>query len=290
MSGSPATPQSDPWIRGPVTPGRPVQEPPADVPAPADAPADRTSLPAVRRLFERPAPQSAAPAPALAVQASTAAPSSIPPTAEDASATAIMSRPADILHGSPPTPRQAPPTAVPSMTSPASPVGISWVGAHGGAGASTFAGALGGVDVGHAWPDVSRGEPGDILLLARTHLAGLQAASKALDSLRTGRHPAGIQLVALVLVADAPGRLPPELWRRVRVLRAAVRTISVPWIAQWRVGRPAPKAPRSVVELAALVPARSEDPGGPRPAFRPDPLGQSAPHALAAPSAPKDGS
>ncbi|MFJ2257215.1 DUF6668 family protein [Streptomyces sp. NPDC087844] len=136
--------------------------------------------------------------------------------------------------------------------------GISWVGAHGGAGATTFAGALGGTDIGHAWPVVAEGEPGDVLLLARTHLAGLQAASKALDSLRTGRHPAGIRLVALVLVADAPGRIPPELWRRVRVLRAAVRTFSVPWIPQWRVGKSAPKAPRSIVELAAFISTRPE--------------------------------
>ncbi|WP_328686111.1 DUF6668 family protein [Streptomyces sp. NBC_00343] len=159
--------------------------------------------------------------------------------------------------------RKGPAVALQDVPPPTPAPGISWVGAHGGAGATTFAGALGGVDIGHAWPDVPQGEPGDILLLARTHLAGLQAASKALDSLRTGRHPAGLRLVALVLVADAPGRLPPELWRRVRVLRAAVRTFSVPWIAQWRVGKPAPKAPRSVVELAALVPARTESPAGP---------------------------
>ncbi|MGW0872148.1 DUF6668 family protein [Streptomyces sp. NPDC002740] len=167
---------------------------------------------------------------------------------QEASPTAILALPPSI--------RQAPPPVL--QAPPAPTVGISWVGAHGGAGATTFAGALGGTDIGHAWPEVAQGEPGDILLLARTHLAGLQAASKALDSLRTGRHPAGVRLVALVLVADAPGRLPPELWRRVRVLRAAVRTFSVPWIAQWRVGKPAPKAPRSVVELAALMPPRPE--------------------------------
>ncbi|QXE35430.1 hypothetical protein KQY30_15320 [Streptomyces sp. GMY02] len=166
--------------------------------------------------------------------------------------TAVLSLPATFEKAPPAVVRPAPPLA--------SGAGVSWVGAHGGAGATTFAGALGGTDVGHAWPDVAQGDPGDMLLLARTHLAGLQAASKALDSLRTGRHPAGVRLVALVLVADAPGRLPTELWRRVRVLRAAVRTFSVPWIAQWRVGRPAPKAPRSVVELAALIPPRSGAP------------------------------
>ncbi|MFD5065015.1 DUF6668 family protein [Streptomyces sp. NPDC058394] len=209
--------------------------------------------------FERPAPeaatQGAAPAPtpvrrpgshvsAAGVQAP-AAQETDPPSgsAQDGAPTSVLAVPPSLRDFPPPT---GPP-------SPARAVGISWVGAHGGAGATTFAEALGGKDIGHAWPEVAEGDPGDILLLARTHLAGLQAASKALDSLRRGRHPHGIRLVALVLVADAPGRLPSELWRRVRVLRAAVRTFSVPWIPQWRVGKPAPKAPRSVVELAALI-------------------------------------
>ncbi|MER6961943.1 hypothetical protein [Streptomyces sp. NPDC000618] len=130
---------------------------------------------------------------------------------------------------------------------------ISWANAHGGAGATTFAAALGGTDIGHAWPDVGRGEPGRTLLLARTHDRGLRAAAQALDALRTGRHPPGVHLVAVVLVADAPGRLPLELFRRVRVLRSAARTISVPWISQWRVGEPVAKAPRAIVELAALI-------------------------------------
>lgn len=159
------------------------------------------------------------------------------------------------------------PTDVPHLSTPVQPLvddaaekSVSWVGAHGGAGATTFAGALGGVDVGHAWPDVTEGHPGDMLLLARTHLSGLQAASKTLDALRTGKHPVGLNLLALVLVADAPGRLPVELWRRVRVMRSVVGTISVPWIAEWRVGRPASKAPRAVMQLAALIPKSSTAP------------------------------
>lgn len=162
-------------------------------------------------------------------------------------------------------------TAVLPVAADAPTGGFSWVGAHGGAGATTFAGSLGGVDVGHAWPDVSRGEPGDMLLLARTHLSGLQSASKALDALRTGRHPAGLNLLALVLVADAPGRLPSELWRRVRVLRSAASTFSIPWIPQWRVGQPAPKAPRSVLELAAFMAKDRPGPTGPGSMGRPAP-------------------
>ncbi|MFD0304063.1 DUF6668 family protein [Streptomyces sp. NPDC127119] len=207
---------------------------------------------AEQRPFVRPASKTAAPAPDSApTPARISAPAQEAPPApgrEDASPTSVLTLPPSIRDAPPPVVRASPPPTA----------GISWVGAHGGAGATTFAGALGGTDIGHAWPEVDQGEPGDIVLLARTHLAGLQAASKTLDSLRTGRHPAGIRLVALVLVADAPGRLPPELWRRVRVLRAAVRTFSVPWIPQWRVGRSAPKAPRSIVELAGFIPSRPE--------------------------------
>ncbi|WP_322741087.1 DUF6668 family protein [Streptomyces hygroscopicus] len=131
--------------------------------------------------------------------------------------------------------------------------GIGWVNAHGGAGATTLSGALGGVDIGTRWPDVTRGDPGRFLFVARTHAAGLQAASRALESVRTGRHPAGIELMALVLVADAPGRLPLGLAQRVRVLCSAVRSLRVPWVPAWRMGRPVEKAPKEITEIAALV-------------------------------------
>ncbi|MER5201228.1 DUF6668 family protein [Streptomyces sp. NPDC002755] len=271
MSGSEVQPPSDLWIRGPVsarqpTTARPFERPPQDPP----------------NLAEQTAPQPLGwPAPDAAARAPGPAPQEPPAVVQEAPVTTVLSVPAAIV--------QAPPTA-PRQRSSSSPAGISWVGAHGGAGASTFAAALGGVDVGHAWPDISQDEPGDMLLLARTHLAGLQAASQALDSLRTGRHPAGLQLLALVLVADAPGRLPPELWRRVRVLRAAVRTFNIPWIAQWRVGRPAPKAPRAVVDLAALIPPNSRNTDRIGDSVRPDSLSRSEPPNTSASHAPKDGS
>ncbi|MET8948218.1 DUF6668 family protein [Streptomyces sp. NPDC004542] len=243
MTSSAVTPPADSWVRGPVGERQSAGDlRPFERPAPKTATLRETS--ATTPVLQPGTGASAAEAQAPVAQEATPPPSSTP----DGAPTSVLTLPPSI--------RNAPPPVV--RASSAAAAGISWVGAHGGAGATTFAGALGGTDVGHAWPEVAQGEPGDILLLARTHLTGLQAASKALDSLRTGRHPSGIRLVALVLVADAPGRLPPELWRRVRVLRAAVRTFSVPWIPQWRIGKPAPKAPRSVVELAALIPTRPE--------------------------------
>lgn len=131
--------------------------------------------------------------------------------------------------------------------------GFVWVGAHGGAGASTLARALGGVDLGRRWPDVHKGDPGRMLLVARTHASGIQAASEVLDRLRRQEHPAGTELLAVVLVADAPGNLPAALSRRIRVLRSAVRTHRIPWIPAWRTGQQTPKPPKAVLELAELA-------------------------------------
>ncbi|MFH8470978.1 DUF6668 family protein [Streptomyces sp. NPDC017991] len=132
-------------------------------------------------------------------------------------------------------------------------LGVTWVAAHGGAGATSLARALGGADVGIRWPDAARGEPNRILVVARTHAAGIQAASSVLNSLRTGSHPARLELVAVVLVADAPGRLPLQLARRVRVLRSAVRIHRIPWIPSWRVGGRTAHIPKEVLAIADLV-------------------------------------
>ncbi|MFD4524105.1 hypothetical protein ACFWP7_09325 [Streptomyces sp. NPDC058470] len=115
---------------------------------------------------------------------------------------------------------------------------------------------LGGADVGHRWPDPAKGEPGQVLLVARTHNTGMRAASHALNALRKGDHPAGVELLAIVLVADAPGQLPRALGRRVRVLRSAAEVHRVPWVPAWRLGEDVDQLPRAVRALARrLVPA-----------------------------------
>ena len=115
---------------------------------------------------------------------------------------------------------------------------------------------LGGADIGHRWPDPAKGEPGRVLLVARTHHTGMQAASHALNALRKGDHPAGVELLAVVLVADAPGQLPRALGRRVRVLRSAAEVHRVPWVPAWRLGEDVDQLPRAVRALARrLVPA-----------------------------------
>ncbi|WP_413807657.1 DUF6668 family protein [Streptomyces sp. OE57] len=140
---------------------------------------------------------------------------------------------------------------------------VAWVSAHGGAGASTLARVLGGADVGRRWPDPAQGEPGRILLVARTHAAGTRAVSQVLNALRMAEHPAGVRLIAVVLVADAPGRLPRALGRRVRVLRSAAKVHRVPWIPAWRAGEDVDRPPREVRTLASLVSAPSRRVGRP---------------------------
>ncbi|WP_405889225.1 hypothetical protein OG427_00290 [Streptomyces sp. NBC_00133] len=142
--------------------------------------------------------------------------------------------------------------------------GVGWVAAHGGAGASTLAKVLGGTDLGCRWPDASQGEPAKVMLVARTHADGMRAASRALGALREGRHPRGMELVALVLVADAPGRLPISLARRVRVLRSVAPVRRVPWIPPWRMGKQAKDLPKEVFRLGALAGTRPAEAGEPR--------------------------
>lgn len=134
-----------------------------------------------------------------------------------------------------------------------SPRGLGWVAAHGGAGVTTLSIVLGGVDLGARWPDAARSEPARIMLVARTHAQGMRAASRALNVLREGRHPAGMELVGLALIADAPGSLPPPLLSRVRLLRSVVPVWRVPWIASWRVGKQASAMPRQMERLSRIV-------------------------------------
>ncbi|MES4886067.1 DUF6668 family protein [Streptomyces sp. NPDC000349] len=171
-----------------------------------------------------------------------------PAVRQDVTATAVPPRPAARI--------TRPDGAEPAQHAPSPHRGqpVAWVNAHGGGGASTLARVLGGADLRLRWPEPARGEPGGVLLVARTHAGGMQAAAQALNTLRTGEHPAGVHLIALVLVADAPGRLPRPLGRRVRVLRSAAEVHRVPWIPEWRLGEevdPLPNALRALAELAS---------------------------------------
>ncbi|MFF7484039.1 DUF6668 family protein [Streptomyces luteogriseus] len=127
---------------------------------------------------------------------------------------------------------------------------FSWVGTHGGAGVTTLAAVYGGRDCGRSWP--GPGDPPSVLLVARTHAAGLDTVTGAVEIFRRGGAPQGLDLDAVVLVADAPGRLPRPLAQRVRALESVIDVYRVPWVPSWRLGEPG-SPPRETGALARLT-------------------------------------
>lgn len=132
---------------------------------------------------------------------------------------------------------------------------LVWLGAHGGAGCSTLAAVFGGADAGRSWPRPDQGRPDAAVLVARTHAAGLQAVSRTLDIFRRGEQPPGLELIAVALVADAPGRLPRPLNQRIKVIGSVVKVYRVPWMPAWRTGDLTVPPPREISQLAALAAA-----------------------------------
>ena len=139
----------------------------------------------------------------------------------------------------------------PPSPSAAAPRRFSWVGTHGGAGVSTLAAVYGGHDCGRNWPGPA--DPPSVLLVARTHAAGLAAALNALEVFRRGHAPHGLDLDAVVLVADAPGRLPRPLAERVKVIESVIDVYRVPWVPAWRLGDLSGQPPREAEALARLT-------------------------------------
>jgi len=139
---------------------------------------------------------------------------------------------------------------------------VWWLGTHGGAGESTLEELFSGSRAaGHSWPLTGAGlPPARVVLAARTHAHGLTAAQTAIREWAAG--DAQVLLLGLVLIADAPGRLPHGLRQLADLIAGGVPAVwSLPWIEAWRVGEPpaphnAPKVVRRLLEdLRAMTEA-----------------------------------
>ncbi|HXL88818.1 MAG TPA: DUF6668 family protein [Streptosporangiaceae bacterium] len=149
-------------------------------------------------------------------------------------------------------PWPAPPAEPPASASDDEPCPVFVVGAHGGAGTSTVARLLNGLDSGCIWPGPPDGIRVNVVLTARTNAAGLMAASRTLAGYCAHGYPQSAHLAGFVLVADAPGRLPKELNRRITVLASATRVYRLPWVHEWRLSEVAPD-PLAAWPLAASM-------------------------------------
>jgi hypothetical protein len=142
------------------------------------------------------------------------------------------------------------------------------VSCHGGAGTSTLAHLIpGGWEAGRAWPDPERGGPPGVLLVCRSNYSGLTAASGAVRQWAAGMVPRAVAVWGLVIVADAPGRMPRKLAAmRQRISGTVQATFFVPWVPQWRIDEPArDTAPQQLAELGALLQSTPWVEKGPQP-------------------------
>ena len=164
------------------------------------------------------------------------------------------------------TPVTAPPPAPPTTPTrplPAPPLpagaGYALLAVHGGAGVSSLlrAGlaAAGAVDVGRAWP-----AGGTALVVARSSTTGLEAARDTARAHAAGEVGLDVTLLGLVLVADAPGRLPPRLRELADLVAGGFLHVwQVPWLTEWRLAattEPLPAHPevtRLSTDLRALT-------------------------------------
>lgn len=129
-----------------------------------------------------------------------------------------------------------------------------WVlGAHGGAGAWSIASLVDGwTSAEHTWPVSTETQPTRVVVTARTSARGLSGAKHAGRQWAAGLVP-GAQLLGLVLIADAPGRLPKALRDLMKVVGGGYpRSWHVPWIESWRLGE-APSVDASPREVLRLV-------------------------------------
>lgn len=138
----------------------------------------------------------------------------------------------------------AAPNLPPPMPPPVPPArggsGVWLLGTHGGSGARCLSAVLPDTRcTGRAWPISwsSRREP--VVLVCRANHRGLTAAQDYARAYRDDGLAERLQLLGVIVSADAPGRMPTPLRRLERLLSGAVPILGhAPWEATWRLGPP----------------------------------------------------
>jgi hypothetical protein len=141
--------------------------------------------------------------------------------------------------------------------------GVALLGAHGGAGVTSLLRAgldQVAVDADRRWPPA-----GPVLLVARTSTSGLEWARDLARQHASGS-AGDVELLGLVLLPDAPGRLPARTaGLRDLVSGAFARTWQLPWLEEWRLAaatEPLPAHPdvqHLAAELARTAPLMHPD-------------------------------
>lgn len=147
--------------------------------------------------------------------------------------------------------------------SQAAPATVWWLGVHGGAGESTLATLAAGTrPAQHGWPIAQTpGLASRVVLVARTNWTGLTGAQRAATEWASGALGESVQLEGLVLIPDAPGRLPKPLRDLQHVIAGGVpRVWALPWVDAWRLGPvdlsvPLPKEFRALIADLQLSPS-----------------------------------
>ena len=149
---------------------------------------------------------------------------------------------------------------------------LLWLSAHGGSGVTTLQAATGlGGDDTYLLPVAEGLWPVLMLVVARTHAHGLLCAQQlAVQAASSGLALATYHLAGLVLVADAPGKLPKPLAELSQLISGGYpRTWRVPYVEAWRLGEPpsAANTPKVVARIGQdlIEPSRAID-------LRPSPL------------------
>lgn len=131
-----------------------------------------------------------------------------------------------------------------------------FLAAHGGAGATSWAHILGGIDGGQV-SDLNQDTTGpevEIVLVARASIDGIDAAKSAIAIHGYER------FVCVLLVPSAAGKMPRPIANEVKVLSGAVTIITAPWSPSLLVRRAAQLNPTAIApkELNKIIAGLTE--------------------------------